>query len=45
MLLSVRHECPSGARFSFNFYFHWSTLVISTGDETGHFIYSKEGVT
>ena len=42
---AVRHEWPSGARFEFNFYHHWATLVIRSDNGTGHFLYSKEGVT
>ena len=46
MLWSVRHEWPSGAQFTFNFYRHWGTLMVSnTEDGSGHFLYSKEGVT
>ena len=46
MLWAVRHEWPSGAQFTFNCYRHWDTLVVwDTGDGSGHFLYSKEGVT
>ena len=45
MLWAVWNEWPSGAWFSFNFYRHWSTLVIRAGNRTGHFLYSMEGVT
>jgi hypothetical protein len=45
MLWTVRHEWPSGARFTFNCYKHWATLVIRSNDGTGTFLYSKEGVT
>ena len=45
MLWVVRHEWISGACFEFNCYRHYATLVIRTGDGTGHFLYSKEGVT
>jgi hypothetical protein len=45
MLWTVRHEWPSGARFTFNCYKHWGTLVIRNNNGTGTFIYSKEGVT
>ena len=44
MIWAVRHECPSGARFLFNCYRHWSTLVIREGDGTGHLLFIKEGV-
>jgi hypothetical protein len=45
MLWTVRHQWPSGARFTFNYYKHWGTLVIRNNNGTGAFIYSKEGVT
>ena len=45
MLWAVRHEWPSGALFALKLYRHWATLVIRVGDITGHFLYSKEGVT
>jgi hypothetical protein len=45
MLYTVRHEWPSGARFVFNCYKHWATLVLRSNNGTGAFIYSKEGVT
>ena len=45
MLWAVRFECPSGVLFIFNCCRHWATLVIRAGDGTGHFIFSKEGVT
>ena len=41
MVWVVRHECPSGARLSFNCYRHWATLVIRAGDGTGHLLYIK----
>ena len=41
----VLHECPSGARFVFNRYRQWDTLVIRAGNRTGHLINIKEGVT
>ena len=44
MLWEVRFECPYGARFVFNCYCHWATLVIRVGDGTGHFLFRKEGV-
>ena len=28
MLWAVRHEWPSGAQFTFNYYRHWATLVV-----------------
>ena len=45
MLWTVRHEWPSGARFVFNCYRHWGTLMIRGNNGTGVFLYSKEGVT
>ena len=46
ILWPVRHEWPSGAQFAFNCYRHWATLVVrDTGDGSGHFFQSKEGVT
>ena len=45
VLWAVRFEWPSGARFAFNFYRHWATVVIRAGDGTGHLLFSKEGVT
>ena len=45
ILWVVCHKWPSGARFEFNCYCHWATLVIRAGGGTNHFRYSKEGVT
>jgi Reverse transcriptase (RNA-dependent DNA polymerase) len=45
MLWVVSHEWPSGARFVFNCYRHYTTMVIRSNDRTGAFILSKEGVT
>ena len=46
MLWVVRHERPGGAQFTFNCYRQWATLVVrDTGDMSGHFLHSKEGVT
>ena len=45
MLWVVCHECPRGARFEFNCYHHWTTLVIRAGDGTDHLLHRKEGVT
>ena len=46
MLWAVQHEWPSGAHFTFNYYHHWSTLVVwDTGDGSGHFLHIKEVVT
>ncbi len=45
MLWVVRHEWPSGARFTFNCYRHWSTLLIRRNNGTGVYLHSQEGVT
>ena len=45
MLWDIRFEWPSGARFTFNCYRHWSTLVIRDAGGGVHFINSKYGVT
>jgi len=45
MLWTVRHEWPAGARFAFNCYKHWPTLVIRGSNGTGVFLFSKEGST
>ena len=46
MLWSVRHEWPSGVQFTFNYYRHWSTMVVrDIGGGSCHFLHSKEGVT
>jgi hypothetical protein len=45
MLWTVRHEWPAGARFTFNCYKHWGTLMIRNNDGTATFLSSKEGVT
>ena len=45
MLWDVRHKWTSDAQFKFNCYHHWATLVVKdTGDGSGHFLHSKEGV-
>ena len=41
ILLEVRHEWPSGARFVFNCYRQWATLLISEGGGTGHLLHGK----
>ena len=41
MLWEAIHEWTSGARFAFNYYRQWATLVIRSGDGTGHLLYSK----
>ena len=45
MLWKVRHLWPSGARFFFNCYRHWSSLVLRNRNGTASFLHSKEGVT
>jgi hypothetical protein len=46
MLWTVRHEWPSGARFAFNCYRHWSALVLRDNrNGTADFLFSKEGVS
>jgi hypothetical protein len=45
MLWTVRHLWPSGARFCFNVYRHWSILIIRGADGSALFIMSREGVT
>ena len=46
MLWDVRNEWTNGAQFTFNCYRHWATVVVwYTGEWSGHFSHSKEGVT
>ena len=45
MLWALHHEWTSGARFSFNYYRQWATIVIRKRYGMGHFLHSKEGVT
>ena len=45
MLWNVRHEWPSGARFTFNCHRHWSTLFVRGSDGTATTTHSEEGVT
>ena len=45
MIWTVRNLWPSGARFVFNFYRHWSLLVLLNGNCMASFLYIKEGVT
>ena len=45
MLWAVHHKWTIGARLAFNFYRHWSTLVIRAGDRMIHFLQSKDGLT
>ena len=44
-LFAVWYEWLSGARFLFNCYRHWSTLVLSYNNGTADFLYIKEGVS
>jgi hypothetical protein len=44
MMWNVHHEWPSGARFVFNTYKQWATLVIRTHDGKGETLHSKQGV-
>jgi hypothetical protein len=41
MLWTIRHEWPSGARFAFNSYRHWATLVIRGKGGTVVLTFSK----
>jgi hypothetical protein len=45
MLWVIQHEWPAGARFMFNNYKHWATLMIQSNHGSGILIYSKEGTT
>jgi hypothetical protein len=45
MLWTVRHKWPSGARFTFNCYRHWSALVVRFPQGHAYTIFSREGVT
>jgi hypothetical protein len=45
MLWMLWHERPAGARFTFDCYRHWPTLVIHGKEDYIALIYSKEGVT
>eukprot|EP00978_Attheya_sp_CCMP212_P030440 scaffold111966_cov57-Attheya_sp.AAC.1 len=45
ILWTVRHEWPSGARFTFNCYGHWGTLMVRSQNGTALFIFSIEGTT
>ena len=45
ILSDVQHEWPSGSKFTFNCYRHWSTILVrDLEDGSGHFLNSKEGV-
>ena len=45
MLWTVRHLWPSGCRFVFNCYSHWSTLIIRGRAKSSYSLFSKAGVT
>ena len=45
MLWTVRHCCPAGERFAFNFYRHWAQLLLLQPGELPVTILSREGVT
>jgi hypothetical protein len=42
MLCNVQNGWPSGARFIFNSYKHWASLVIRNNDDTGEFLFSRQ---
>ena len=44
-LWTIRHLWPSGARFTYNCYKHWTMLVLRGEDGAIIILYSKEGVT
>ena len=44
MVLNVCHKWPSGCRFVFNMYKHWSVLIVRNGDKALVIIQSREGV-
>jgi hypothetical protein len=45
MLWNIHHEWPSGARFVFNTYKHWVTIIICTNDSKGEILHCNQGVT
>ena len=45
MLWTARHLCPSGARFIFYCYRHWSSLILLNRNRTESIILIREGVT
>jgi hypothetical protein len=45
MLWNVWHGWPSGGRFMFNSYKHWSTLMIRNNDGSSEFLLSQQGFT
>ena len=42
---TIRHLWPSGARFTYNCYKHWTMLVLRGEDGATIVLHSKEGVT
>ena len=44
MLWTVRHLWPSGDRFFFNCYCHWSLLVLWNGNGTASILHSRESM-
>ena len=42
---TVCNLCPSRARFVFNCYSHWSSLVLRNGNGKASFLHSREGAT
>ena len=42
MLWTVHYEWTSDAKFTFNCYRHWATMVIWYAGGLGHFIHSKD---
>ena len=44
ILQTVQHLWPSGACFVFNYYRHWSSIVLRNGNGTASFMNSREGV-
>ena len=45
MLWDIWYKCPSDAQFTFKCCHHWDTLVVRDTGISGHFFYSKEGMT
>ena len=45
MLWDVLYMWLSGAKFTFNYYHHWDTMVVRDALGSDHFFHSKEGVT
>ena len=45
MVWTVRHRWPAGARFSFNFYRHWTQLILRHPGELPVIILNRDGLT